>query len=121
MSQQGGTRLIEGQLQSVLKGVVNALGGLAQLPGGKGKPALSLVVGPLDHSFKDTFICCQSQGKASKGPLFQSMGGLRRVFRFLTREEGEHHLLGGIVISLRLPEGGVRLKIELQWAIASRI
>ena len=111
--QQGGARLVKGQLQGVLHGVVDLLGGAVQLLGGKAGHTIIISLGTENQNTEIGQLLPPVEGKDGGVFLPAHVPGPLRVLGPLLREEGEHHLLGGIVIPLRGPGKIGGLKIQL--------
>ena len=88
----------------LLRGLVQGIGGEIALPPGG-------LIATKDLRCKAGGLSLHRQGKDGGVVPIQTMPVILGIFRPLPGKQGEHHLLGGIVIALRAPVYGSRLQI----------
>ena len=116
MAQQGGPRLIKGLFHRPLDGAVGLLGSIVQRFAGEPDHPIIPAVFPKDQSTDIGQFLPPVEGK--DGGVVLLRHPLRRrtvwILRPLQREEGQHHLLHGIVIPPGVPVHIVRCQPQLQ-------
>ena len=111
LAQQGTPGLVKGHLQGVLDHVIDLLRGLVQVGGGEAALPPGGLSAPEDLRRETGVGPLHRQGKDGGVVPVQTMQAVLGIFRPLPGEQGEHHLLGGIMIALRAPVYGSRLQI----------
>ena len=110
MAQKGGPGIVEGLLQCALDGVVDRYGLLVQLFTGEADHPVMPAVSPKDQGAHVGQLFPPVEGK-NDGVIFPHKACGRRRFgilRPLGGKEGQHHLLGGVVIAPGIPVHIVR-------------
>ena len=111
LAQQGAPGLVKGHFQGVLHHMIDLLRALVQGIGGEIALPPGGLIATKDLRCKAGGLSLHRQGKDGGVVPIQTMPVILWIFRPLPGKQGEHHLLGGIVIALRAPVYGSRLQI----------